>query len=180
MPIVTLTLRKPKSPAFKSTVLDAVQAALVAAGANPDDRFQSAEEMRLGLEDWLAKSNKIVTHTDISKAVNERLNPAVKEQIHALRNANRFVAQTINNRIMDDDPGSWELPTAVSGLIQVPEDLAPSVMTASRVRPSFTSAIARRFVHPACSGSTASPASAVRSASSNRRWSNRIADSRNR
>lgn len=101
----------------------------------PDERFQSAEEMRLALEDWLAKSSKIVTHTDISKAVNERLNPAVKEQIQALRNANRFVAQTISSRITDDDPGSWELPTAVSGLIQVP-DLSPSPLTASTVRPS--------------------------------------------
>jgi serine/threonine-protein kinase len=103
---------------------------------NPEERFQSAEEMRLGLEDWLAKSSKIVTHTDISKAVNERLSPAVKEQIQALRNANRFVAQTISSRINDDDPGSWELPTAVSGLIQVPDDLAQSAMTASTVRPS--------------------------------------------
>ena len=112
---------------------------------SPDDRYQSAEEMRLGLEDWLAKSNKIITHTDISKAVNERLNPAVKEQIQALRNANRFVAQTITNRITDDDPGSWELPTAVSGLIQVPENLAPSVMTPSQVRPSPLPQVTGRY-----------------------------------
>jgi len=45
MPIVTLTVRKPKSPEFKAMVLDAVQAALVAAGASPDDRFHRILEL---------------------------------------------------------------------------------------------------------------------------------------
>jgi phenylpyruvate tautomerase PptA (4-oxalocrotonate tautomerase family) len=45
MPIVTLTVRKPKPAQFKSTVLDAVQAALVAAGVNPDDRFHRVLEL---------------------------------------------------------------------------------------------------------------------------------------
>ena len=50
MPIVTLTVRKPKSAEFKSNVLSAVQAALVAAGVNPDDRFHRVLE--LGAEDF--------------------------------------------------------------------------------------------------------------------------------
>jgi hypothetical protein len=38
MPLVTLTVRKPKSGAFKSGVLDAVQAALLSAqGLNPEN-----------------------------------------------------------------------------------------------------------------------------------------------
>jgi phenylpyruvate tautomerase PptA (4-oxalocrotonate tautomerase family) len=40
MPLVTLTLRKPKSGAFKSSVLDAVHASLVASGVPATDRFQ--------------------------------------------------------------------------------------------------------------------------------------------
>ena len=40
MPIVTITVRKPKTSEFKNTVLDAIGAALVGAGASPDDRFQ--------------------------------------------------------------------------------------------------------------------------------------------
>ncbi|MEO8181999.1 MAG: serine/threonine-protein kinase [Deltaproteobacteria bacterium] len=94
----------------------------------PEDRYGSAEEMRLALEDWLAKSNKIITHTDIARAVNERLNPKVRDQIQALRNANRFSPQTavapreLENEEEPED--SWELPTAVSGLIQLPEDIA--------------------------------------------------------
>ena len=45
MPLVTLTVRKPKSSAFKSTVLDAVHAALVSSGVPPADRFQRVIEL---------------------------------------------------------------------------------------------------------------------------------------
>jgi hypothetical protein len=45
MPLVTLTVRKPKSPAFKSGVLEAVHAALVSAGVPPADKFQRVVEL---------------------------------------------------------------------------------------------------------------------------------------
>ncbi len=45
MPIVTVTVRKPKTAAFKRTVLDAVHAALVASGAHPGDRFHRVIEL---------------------------------------------------------------------------------------------------------------------------------------
>lgn len=51
MPLVTLTVRKPKTTQFKADVLAAVHAALVAAGVPETDRFQrvlelSAEDFR--------------------------------------------------------------------------------------------------------------------------------------
>ena len=45
MPLVTLTVRKPKSKAFKDTVLDAVHAALVSAGVPAADKFQRVIEL---------------------------------------------------------------------------------------------------------------------------------------
>ena len=45
MPLVTLTVRKPKSPEFKATVLDAVHAALVSAGVPAADKFQRVLEL---------------------------------------------------------------------------------------------------------------------------------------
>jgi len=45
MPLVTLTVRKPKSAAFKSGVLDAIQAALVSSGVPATDRFQRVLEL---------------------------------------------------------------------------------------------------------------------------------------
>src|SRR5438309_8435614 len=45
MPLVTLTLRKPKSREFKHGVLDAVHAALVSSGVPATDKFQRVIEL---------------------------------------------------------------------------------------------------------------------------------------
>lgn len=45
MPLVTLTICKPKPVAFKSKVLDAVHAALVASGVPLTDKFQRVIEL---------------------------------------------------------------------------------------------------------------------------------------
>jgi phenylpyruvate tautomerase PptA (4-oxalocrotonate tautomerase family) len=45
MPLVTLTVRKPKTGAFKAAVLDAVHAALVSVGVPPADKFQRVHEL---------------------------------------------------------------------------------------------------------------------------------------
>jgi phenylpyruvate tautomerase PptA (4-oxalocrotonate tautomerase family) len=45
MPLVTLTIRKPKSAAFKSAILDAVHAALVSSGVPATDLFQRVLEL---------------------------------------------------------------------------------------------------------------------------------------
>jgi hypothetical protein len=45
MPLVTLTVRKPKSSSFKSGILDAVQAALVSSGVPATDRFHRVLEL---------------------------------------------------------------------------------------------------------------------------------------
>ena len=45
MPIVTLTVRKPKSTEFKAQVLGAIHAALVEIGVNPNDRFHRVIEL---------------------------------------------------------------------------------------------------------------------------------------
>lgn len=45
MPIVTLTVRKPKSAEFKQNVLAAIHAALVDVGVNANDRFHRVLEL---------------------------------------------------------------------------------------------------------------------------------------
>jgi phenylpyruvate tautomerase PptA (4-oxalocrotonate tautomerase family) len=45
MPLITLTVRKPKTSAFKSTVLDAVHQALVSSGVPATDKFQRVFEL---------------------------------------------------------------------------------------------------------------------------------------
>jgi len=51
MPLVTLTVRKPKTAAFKRAVLDGVHAALVSAGVPETDRFQRV--IALDAEDFI-------------------------------------------------------------------------------------------------------------------------------
>ena len=45
MPLVTLTVRKPTTPALKTATLDAIHAALVAVGVPAEDRFQRVLEL---------------------------------------------------------------------------------------------------------------------------------------
>jgi phenylpyruvate tautomerase PptA (4-oxalocrotonate tautomerase family) len=45
MPLVTVTVRKPKTAQFKSAVLDAVHAALVSTGVPATDNFQRVLEL---------------------------------------------------------------------------------------------------------------------------------------
>jgi phenylpyruvate tautomerase PptA (4-oxalocrotonate tautomerase family) len=45
MPLVTLTVRKPKSSAFKAGVLDAVHASLIPAGVPAADKFHRVIEL---------------------------------------------------------------------------------------------------------------------------------------
>src|SRR4051812_36130916 len=45
MPLVTITVRKPKSAQFKDSVLDAVHAALVSSGVPLADKFQRVLEL---------------------------------------------------------------------------------------------------------------------------------------
>ena len=45
MPLVTLTVRKPKSAAFKAGVLDALHTALVSSGVPVTDKFQRVIEL---------------------------------------------------------------------------------------------------------------------------------------
>ena len=45
MPLVTVTVRRPKTDAFKAAVLDAVHAALAASGVPAADRFQRVLEL---------------------------------------------------------------------------------------------------------------------------------------
>lgn len=55
MPLVILTVRKPKSVAFKSGVLDAVHTVLVSSGVPETDKFQRVIE--LDAEDFRFDTN---------------------------------------------------------------------------------------------------------------------------
>ena len=45
MPIVTISVRRPKTPEFKSKIIEIIHAALVRAGVNQNDRFHRVIEL---------------------------------------------------------------------------------------------------------------------------------------
>ena len=65
MPLITLTVRKPKTAAFKAGVLDAVHAALVSSGVPATDKFQRVLE--LDAEDFRFDP----TYPDVTRARDE-------------------------------------------------------------------------------------------------------------
>lgn len=65
MPLVTLTVQEPKSPAFKSLVLDSIHEALMSVGVPTTDRFQRV--MALAAEDMRFDA----TYPDLSKPRDE-------------------------------------------------------------------------------------------------------------
>ena len=65
MPLVTLTMQRPKSAAFKVKVLDSIHEALIGAGVPVTDRFQRVIE--LAAEDVRFDSS----YPDLSKARDE-------------------------------------------------------------------------------------------------------------
>lgn len=63
MPLVTITVQKPKTTQFKDTVLNAVHEALVASGIPETDRFQRVLE--LNAEDF--RRRQIPSHVDMAQ-----------------------------------------------------------------------------------------------------------------
>lgn len=58
---------------------------LKAMAYKPEERYQTADEMRIALERWLAQRGEVLTETDIARMVKSRLNPNAMARIKALR-----------------------------------------------------------------------------------------------
>lgn len=83
----------------------------------PDDRFQTAEEMQIALEEWLLSAGKLTTASDVAKRVRERLSPDMKTRIEALMSINRVLPETLMNRLAGDHDS--ETPTAGDSFVNV-------------------------------------------------------------
>jgi eukaryotic-like serine/threonine-protein kinase len=88
---------------------------------SPADRFATAEEMQLALEEWLASTGKLTTASTVAKMVRERLSPEIKQRNEALISQSRAVPHTLISQLVADYDG--ETPTAGSGLVTAPPGL---------------------------------------------------------
>ncbi len=79
--------------------------------ASPDERFQTAEEMRIALEGWLQTLPSPVTHAQVAALVAERMSPEKRKVIDALLTNARVVPEELAFRLLPELERS-ETPTA--------------------------------------------------------------------
>jgi serine/threonine protein kinase len=101
----------------------------------PSDRFATAEEMQLAIEEWLVASGKVTTATDVAKAVKERVSPEMRARNEALISQSRTLPEAMMSRLVADYDSNT--PTAGSGLINAPPGLQRR--RSSGPRPTFVS-----------------------------------------
>ncbi len=87
----------------------------------PEDRYATAEDMQMALEEWLLSTGKLVTSSDVAKYVKERISSEVKARNDALLSQNRLAPELMMTRLTSEDDS--ETPTAGSGVTQAPPEL---------------------------------------------------------
>ena len=63
--------------------------------ADPNQRYQSAEEMRVALEQWLLNSSRMVVPGDIARIVRERMNPERRKLVEAVMSSSRALPEAL-------------------------------------------------------------------------------------
>jgi|GEM_PF-1020828 len=99
----------------------------------PADRFQTAGEMRAALEKWLVDARQVVTATDVARALTERMNPKTLEDIRHLQSRRR--GNRAGFGALLDAFDELEPPTAASGVLVPPLDLAQQARLTPRLEP---------------------------------------------
>jgi len=95
-----------------------------ALAADPNKRYQSADEMRLALEEWLLATGRIVVHGDVARIVRERMSPDRRRLVDAIQSAGRAIPEAIAQQLLSLSIQKKEdTPTATSGLIVPPPGL---------------------------------------------------------
>ncbi|MEO6603704.1 MAG: protein kinase, partial [Polyangiaceae bacterium] len=101
---------------------------------NRDERYQTAEEMRYELEQWLLTRPQPTQHGDVARLVRERLSDERKKMIDVLFNAGRTVPEALAKRFLAFNDRN-ATPTATSGIVLQPRGLGPRTTEAITVRP---------------------------------------------
>ncbi len=92
-----------------------------ALAGEPNERFQTAEEMQVALEEWLLSCGKVVTANEVAKCVQSRLSTETRARNAALMTQNRVLPDQMLGRLAKDSDS--ETPTAGSGLVTAPASL---------------------------------------------------------
>jgi len=86
-------------------------------------RYQTAEEMRFELEQWLLTRPRPTQHGDVARLVRERISDDRRKMIDALTNVSRAIPEALTNRLISPADRT-ATPTATSGIVLQPAALA--------------------------------------------------------
>ena len=98
-------------------------------------RYQTAEEMRFELEQWLLTRPRPTQHGDVARLVRERINDDRRKMIDALTNVSRAIPQALSHRFISP-ADKTATPTATSGIVIQPAALARLTNKASAPTPT--------------------------------------------
>jgi serine/threonine protein kinase len=120
--IVRGNYRKPRDlrPSYPEELERIVSRALA---ADRQQRYQTADELRFDLEQWLLTLPAPTQSADVARVVRQRLSEERKKMIDVLFNAGRTIPETMAKRfLMQNDKTAT--PTATSGIVLQPPGLA--------------------------------------------------------
>ena len=110
--------------------------------ANRDERYQTAEEMRYELEQWLLTRPEPTKHSDVARIVRERLSEERKKMIDVLFNAGRTVPEALAKRFLQHNDKN-ATPTATSGIVLQARGLGVKIGPVVSTRPPLKPATQR-------------------------------------
>src|SRR4051812_981460 len=94
-----------------------------ALASDRDQRYQTAEEMRFELEQFLLTRPRPTQHGDVARLVRERISDDRRKMIDALTNGSRAIPEALTNRFIPP-ADKTATPTATSGIVMQPAALA--------------------------------------------------------
>jgi serine/threonine protein kinase len=120
--IVRGSYRKPREldPEYSEELERIVMRALA---SDREQRYQTAEEMRFELEQWLLTRPHLTSHADVARLVRERISDERRKMIEALTNVSRAIPEALANRFISP-ADKTATPTATSGIVIQPAALA--------------------------------------------------------
>src|SRR6478609_436334 len=132
--IVRGSYRKPREldPEYSEELERIVMRALA---SDREQRYQTAEEMRFELEQWLLTRPHLTQHADVARLVRERINDERRKMIEALTNVSRAIPDALAHRFISP-ADKTATPTATSGIVIQPAALARLQRQASAPTPT--------------------------------------------
>lgn len=104
-----------------------------ALAANPDQRYQTADEMRVAIEQWLLATSKLVVHGDVSRVVRERMNPERRKLVEAVLSSSRALPEALAYQLLAHQDKT-DTPTATSGLVVQPPGIGDKAKAKAKAK----------------------------------------------